>query len=199
MKWYKNSLLDLEVNVTESISPEANFESDINVNMEDDEESNTETVENSESSEDVVDIKTQNGHLIIKHRKTTQKVLMCDQCAISFEDAKSFNAHMAKHRSKTCPLCGVSIRSDNFKKHVDMHNASPEVCEICGAVAKNKESLRGHMFHQHKNRADSYKCQFCDRMFRYKYKHTLHIQKVHIGKKYIFSFSNMSQIRLIKM
>lgn len=116
-------------------------------------------------------------------KKSKPEIFLCSQCEMSFEDKRSFNAHMGKHKCKTCTICGASIRSDNFKKHFDSHSANPEVCEICGAVAKNKESLRGHMFHQHKRSADSYKCELCDSRFRYKYKYSLHIQKIHIGKK----------------
>lgn len=121
-----------------------------------------------------------NKVLLVKKKKS--KALQCDQCEMSFEDSKEFRAHMMKHNLRTCPICSISIRSDNFKRHYEMHSASTEVCEICGKLAKNKESLRGHMFHQHKHTADTYKCDHCDRRFRYKYKYKLHIQKVHIGK-----------------
>lgn len=188
LKWYKNSLLDLEVDIAENVinSTETTIENDADMNLKED-VSNIESGESTEpspQSEKVPSLTKYNGRLRVKYisKKNIPKILICDQCEIGFEDVKSFNAHMGRHRCKTCSICGASIRADNFKKHVDMHSASTEVCEICGAVAKNKESLRGHMFHQHKRTADSYKCEFCGSMFRYKYKYRLHIQKVHVGK-----------------
>lgn len=109
------------------------------------------------------------------------KDLRCEHCDVKFEDGKTFRAHLSKHNLITCPVCDAVVRSDNFKRHSELHNAKREVCEICGKTAKNKESLRGHMFYQHRENAEVYKCEQCNRVFRYKCKYKLHILKTHIG------------------
>lgn len=108
--------------------------------------------------------------------------LNCNKCNIKFENYKAFHNHILKHKFTKCHLCGASIRSDNFRRHYEMHTAPTEVCEICGKTAKNKESLRGHMFCQHKENPVLYKCDECNREFKQRYKYTLHIRKAHTGK-----------------
>lgn len=114
-------------------------------------------------------------------KQNFQKDLRCEHCEVKFEDGKTFRSHLSKHNLTTCPVCDALVRSDNFKRHSELHNAKREVCEICGKTAKNKESLRGHMFYQHRDNAEVYKCEQCNRTFRYKCKYKLHILKTHIG------------------
>lgn len=117
-----------------------------------------------------------------KHKKKDEnRIYECERCDIKFENNKSLQAHMSKHKVRVCSICNSSIRSDNFKRHFELHSATTEICEICGKTAKNKESLRGHMFYQHRENAALYKCEHCDREFRYRYKYKLHIRKAHTG------------------
>lgn len=116
-----------------------------------------------------------------KRKQLSKRSLECDRCNIKFENSRLLQAHMSKHKFKECSICNSSIRADNFKRHFELHSASKEICEICGKTAKNKESLRGHMFYQHRNNAEKYKCDECNREFRYRYKYTLHVRKVHTG------------------
>lgn len=109
--------------------------------------------------------------------------LQCEQCKVVCESKRLLSAHMMKHKFTVCPICSSSIRSDNFKRHYEMHSAGAEICEICGKTAKNKESLRGHMFHQHRENAPTYKCDHCGRLFNHRYKYTMHIKKTHTGER----------------
>lgn len=128
------------------------------------------------------------------NRQTAEKEklprkLFCEHCDATFEDSKKFKAHLSKHSFTTCPECNQLVRSDNFKRHFVLHNASTEICEICGKIAKNKESLRVHMFYQHRENAELIKCDQCNLIFRNKYKYKLHIQKSHIGTIDCFSWN----------
>lgn len=138
------------------------------------------------STKPITNVKLKLPSTILKTVETPptkeNKPLRCDECEIDFFTRRQLRAHNMKHTLIKCSICSASIRADNFKRHFEMHGAGPEICEICGSIAKNKESLRGHMFHQHKHTADTYKCELCGSRFRYKYKYRLHIQKVHVGK-----------------
>lgn len=122
----------------------------------------------------------------------TNKVLSCTYCNDEFNSTKEMQCHMSKHKLTKCSICNASIRSDNFKRHFELHTAPKEICEICGKTAKNKESLRGHMFYQHRDNGELYKCQFCPKVFRYRYKHKMHVRKAHTGKLLqFFSIQNV--------
>uniref|UniRef100_A0A6P7GA55 Zinc finger protein 724-like isoform X3 n=1 Tax=Diabrotica virgifera virgifera TaxID=50390 RepID=A0A6P7GA55_DIAVI len=105
----------------------------------------------------------------------------CETCNLTFSDKPTFNLHSLKHKKSKCHICGRFIRSDNIKKHIMLHTAGPSVCSICGATCKNIESLRGHIFYQHKSKAEQYICEECGKTFRVKYKFLLHKKKAHMG------------------
>ncbi|XP_018326728.1 zinc finger protein 69 homolog [Agrilus planipennis] len=105
----------------------------------------------------------------------------CEVCVETFDDDYAYKLHMKKHQSKTCDLCNVTIRADNFKKHMDnVHKDEPAVCEVCGKVAKNKESLRGHMYYIHLNRK-TFQCEHCNKYFQSKHGYLHHLKKTHLG------------------
>lgn len=140
-----------------------------------------EITNDSNKTEDVHGAASPNLEKDIKQHIIKKEFLECEQCDLKFEDSKRFHAHSSKHKLCTCTICGMSIRSDNFKRHVELHSAGTEICEICGKTAKNKESLRGHMFYQHRDKAATYKCEYCGHVFKYRYKYNLHIRKMHTG------------------
>ncbi|KAB0796135.1 hypothetical protein PPYR_07517 [Photinus pyralis] len=104
----------------------------------------------------------------------------CLQCGAKFSSKKSLQQHMAKHKVDSCPFCQVVMRRDNLKKHIQIHTDSPEVCEICGKLAKNKESLRGHMNYAHKKKA-KIKCKECGKEFKSTHHYNTHFRNVHLG------------------
>lgn len=112
---------------------------------------------------------------------SANKNLKCEICNITFKDRASYTTHCGKHKKTTCEICSISIRSDNFKKHLLLHTSGPTSCDICGATCKNIESLRGHIFYQHKSSANEYVCEECGKHFRIKYKFELHKKKEHTG------------------
>ena len=108
----------------------------------------------------------------------------CTECNIKFNFKRYYLQHMKKHNIvSVCKICGRQVLTCNYRRHLEVHKSSPKVCELCGAVAKNAESLRGHMFYMHKSTAEQYKCKHCGKFYRYKYKFQLHIRKAHGGDK----------------
>lgn len=121
----------------------------------------------------------------IQMKRTMSKSdLHCYECNITFTFREIYLQHMKKHsKISVCNICNAQVLSHNLKKHHDVHNSSPRICELCGAMAKNAESLRGHMFYMHKSTAEQYKCKPCGKFYRYKYKYDLHMRKQHGGDK----------------
>ncbi|KAK9870265.1 hypothetical protein WA026_006353 [Henosepilachna vigintioctopunctata] len=113
--------------------------------------------------------------------RIAKKKPFCEHCNLEFEDKSSAYLHKLKHKKSKCKICGILIRSDNMGKHLDTHTSGPRVCDLCGITCKNVESLRGHIFYMHRQTADQYKCDQCDKSFRMKYKLDLHKKKEHIG------------------
>ncbi|XP_072385241.1 uncharacterized protein [Diabrotica undecimpunctata] len=138
-------------------------------------------------------VETTNQSNIHKEKESLQEILdevqkhfqktgfTCETCNLTFSDKPTFHLHSLKHKKSKCHICGRFIRSDNIKKHIMLHTASPSKCSICGATCKNIESLRGHIFYQHRSKAEQYICEECGKTFRVKYKFLLHKKKAHMG------------------
>lgn len=135
-------------------------------------------IDNNHSLEDIIDN-------IVSVSKPSQQTksdpLYCTVCKIRFKNKLVATKHRNKHKLKKCELCSKVVRSDNFKKHLLLHSDSPKTCKICGAICKNIESLRGHIFYQHKHTSNEYMCEECGRNFRTKAKLHLHQIKAHLG------------------
>nr|CAH7757645.1 unnamed protein product [Callosobruchus chinensis] len=119
----------------------------------------------------------------VMSRKATrdQTTYTCEVCNISFSNKPAYTLHSNKHKKTKCEICNRVTRSDNFRKHLMLHSSGPSVCNLCGATCKNIESLRGHMFYQHRSSSDAYVCEECGKRFKIKYKFLLHKTKVHTG------------------
>ncbi|KAK4886260.1 hypothetical protein RN001_002531 [Aquatica leii] len=115
-----------------------------------------------------------------REHSESKSSLECLDCGLKFKSKKLQQQHMAKHRVDSCPFCFVVMRRDNLKKHIQIHVESPEVCDICGKVAKNKESLRGHINYLHKKKAKT-KCDYCEKEFKSNHHYNTHVRNVHLG------------------
>lgn len=125
-------------------------------------------------------LKSATNHFV--GRQTIKKdQYACDTCNLTFTYKSQFNLHKNKHKKTKCQICNAVIRTDNFRKHLMLHSAAPMNCKLCGATCKNIESLRGHIYYQHKMQADTYVCEECGKKFRTKYKFSLHKKKEHTG------------------
>ncbi|XP_056648433.1 gastrula zinc finger protein XlCGF26.1-like [Diorhabda sublineata] len=119
---------------------------------------------------------------LLAHRKTfhrtfkKEKSLYCNDCNITFtSQAKLLNHKRNTHTAPgICNICGMIVRADNLKKHVQRHSEEPANCNICLKVLKNSESLRGHLL-IHKDTL--YGCQECNRTFKLKSEYNRHLKK----------------------
>ncbi|XP_060528832.1 zinc finger protein OZF-like [Cylas formicarius] len=111
------------------------------------------------------------------------KDLKCEECNLVFKNRPYYRLHLAKHNKKTCELCGKSLRADNMYKHMMIHSSDPATCNVCGAMCKNFESLRGHMFYCHKKSDTEYVCEQCGKSFRRRSNFLLHRKKSHGGER----------------
>lgn len=108
-------------------------------------------------------------------------ILKCNDCELEFNSKRTFLRHVMKHKIEKCPFCSVTMRKDNLKRHMEIHADCPEICDICGKKAKNKESLRGHINYHHKNK-ELIQCESCGKEFKCKARCTSHFKKVHLGR-----------------
>ena len=93
---------------------------------------------------------------------------------------------------RVCNVCGKIFESRSARKlHSNRYNVSEQVCEICAMRFSSKFNLSRHMTEQHAamknfefsnddgNQTTSYKCQKCDKAFRYQRNLKLHEHSVH--------------------
>lgn len=111
----------------------------------------------------------------IAHLKTSK----CNECSLTFTSRiKLYNHRRSVHMPPgVCNICGIVMRTDNLKRHVQMHSEGPATCKVCGKEFKNPESLRGHTL-IHKGIV--YTCEICGKTSRVKSEHHRHV-KTHTG------------------
>ena len=76
----------------------------------------------------------------------------CSQCERKFDNWRSYQRHQTtcgRQKDKKCPLCPRIYKDlDKLTKHMKETHAgkgySPCICDKCGKVMKNKDSLRSH-------------------------------------------------------
>ena len=88
------------------------------------------------------------------------------------------NSRHGKHKMIKCKVCAKSIRSDNIKRHQQMHasfNLRRE-CATCGKTFKLVEYLRNH-----ERNAKPIACDTCDKMFCHQSEMERHKRTEHIG------------------
>ncbi|CAH1983899.1 unnamed protein product [Acanthoscelides obtectus] len=185
---------------TETKSPTAQFSNENTVDQQNSDDVSENTVPKVEVKLEVLDEASQNSNdasmadensgdflneiiqkVMGRKQAREQTTYTCEICNISFSNKPAYTLHSNKHKKTKCEICNRVTRSDNFRKHLMLHSSGPSVCNLCGATCKNIESLRGHMFYQHRSSSDSYVCEECGKKFKIKYKFLLHKTKVHTG------------------
>ena len=76
----------------------------------------------------------------------------CDNCGRKFDNWRRFTRHQTtcgREKNKKCPECKKSYKDlERLTKHMEEVHAgkgySPQVCDKCGKVLHNKDSLRAH-------------------------------------------------------
>ncbi|XP_018577666.1 zinc finger protein 568-like [Anoplophora glabripennis] len=111
----------------------------------------------------------------IKNTIAHLKRSKCNECSLTFSSRiKLYNHRRSIHMAPgVCNICGIVMRTDNLKRHVQMHLEGPVTCNVCGKVFKNPESLRGHtLIHK----GIIYTCQICGKTSRVKSEHHRHVK-----------------------
>ena len=93
-----------------------------------------------------------------------------------------------------CTVCGLECKSsyrlmDHFTEvHV---GAKPFICDACGASFSRKSNMTKHQKRgackakdpANETEVETFTCDRCDKVFRYKQSYQQHLQRVHLGKK----------------
>lgn len=129
------------------------------------------------------DILDENDIKKIIYKKDNNKPYLyhCNVCNVDFRGNVLYLRHKGKHIKKTCEICGVTTRQDNFNKHMTKHKLGQQVCDICGSIHKSLEGLRTHLFHFHNAKKKLYTCGECGESFKYSHRLTYHKRKIHTG------------------
>ncbi|KAJ8926393.1 hypothetical protein NQ314_021177 [Rhamnusium bicolor] len=113
-------------------------------------------------------------NIIYIKNNTKPYLYHCKVCNVDFRGHKLYMTHKGKHMKRTCEICGVTTRQDNFNKHMTNHNLGQQVCDICGSIHKSLEGLRTHLFHFHNAKKKPYTCSECGAVFKYSHRLTYH-------------------------
>ena len=103
----------------------------------------------------------------------------CDICGKKVFSKDGYRRHKYNvHLTGECPICKKKISKINLKRHIERHNDPLIVCELCGLSFKQPD-LRIHHYNVHQNR--SYKCEFCDKVFKTRMSKSDHENRHHLG------------------
>lgn len=110
------------------------------------------------------------------------KKCYCKECGIEFSSRfKLYNHRRTNHVVPgVCSICGIIVRADNLRRHVQLHSEGPASCHHCGKVFKNSESLRGHLL-IHKGHI--FTCEKCGKTSKVRAEHRRHM-KTHAGNPF---------------
>lgn len=116
--------------------------------------------------------------------KSSEKILICDKCAMQFDSRRNFRKHQRMCLEEKIidipepPKNDISITSKNLKI-----NEIFKCLELtCNAVFKNRGNLYKHVQHIHLNKR-SFQCDKCAKFFKTKYHLKIHLKTHEIPKK----------------
>ncbi|KAK9876540.1 hypothetical protein WA026_013914 [Henosepilachna vigintioctopunctata] len=103
------------------------------------------------------------------------KKCACNECGIEFTSRfKLYNHRRTNHVVPgICNICGIVVRADNLRRHVQLHSEGPASCHHCGKVFKNSESLRGHLLI---HRGHIFTCEKCGKTSKVRAEHRRHMK-----------------------
>ncbi|KAL3267105.1 hypothetical protein HHI36_011245 [Cryptolaemus montrouzieri] len=103
------------------------------------------------------------------------KKCVCNECGIEFTSRfKLYNHRRTNHVVPgICNICGIVVRADNLRRHVQLHSEGPASCHHCGKIFKNSESLRGHLLI---HRGHIFTCEKCGKTSKVRAEHRRHMK-----------------------
>ncbi|CAH0559970.1 unnamed protein product [Brassicogethes aeneus] len=108
----------------------------------------------------------------IEHKK--KKSFDCNECQRTFISKYKYQTHIRGHTSKgVCNICGMVVRSDNLRRHIQLHSEEPIECDICSKMFKNSESLRSH---KRIHLGIIFTCEICGKCFKVKTEYSRHVK-----------------------
>ena len=119
-----------------------------------------------------MDFKQKERHMKVEH----QGWLGCQECIQSFKTEEQLAEHMKKHRRKfICDICGfVAQNPQSLKDHTKYkHESIPMPCPECGKMMASKIALDGHKRAVHSASA----CKICGVVVK---KMKIHMQAIHL-------------------
>ncbi|XP_045479109.1 zinc finger and BTB domain-containing protein 24-like [Harmonia axyridis] len=121
------------------------------------------------------------GEVNLREAEDCSRLLMpvkkcyCKECGIEFSSRfKLYNHRRTNHVVPgVCSICGIIVRADNLRRHVQLHSEGPASCHHCGKVFKNSESLRGHLLI---HRGHIFTCEKCGKTSKVRAEHRRHMK-----------------------
>ena len=114
-----------------------------------------------------------------KSLKEKQSEYVCDVCGKKFPALSAIKQHKNNaHVKLECPICKKKVTKYSYSHHFRGHTDSFTMCELCGMVVK-KVNFLYHVKAKHKEQ--SYKCGYCDEVFKRTFTRNMHEKKVHLG------------------
>ncbi|XP_075989330.1 uncharacterized protein LOC142985191 isoform X5 [Anticarsia gemmatalis] len=122
------------------------------------------------------------------HREHVKRRFICESCGIHFTTSQGLNhhsAHIHKNESFDCQICGKTffgehLRAAHIKRSHDPENIK---CKICGKILGSVIQKETHMAKEHDYYIQEFKCDKCDKSFRYNHMLVRHTKRVHLKEK----------------
>ncbi|KAJ8707975.1 hypothetical protein PYW08_010341 [Mythimna loreyi] len=121
-----------------------------------------------------------------EHMKSEHDVILyvCEVCKALTEDEQEYHNHLRTHTNiHQCAICNMVFKKrvtiiKHLKRHEKMKNIaytdSAHICEKCGKILEDEESLRQHYDTKHHKK---FTCYYCGRMYKGEMSFDMHIKK----------------------
>ncbi|XP_055382207.1 zinc finger protein 658B-like [Condylostylus longicornis] len=105
-------------------------------------------------------------HIRIVHKR--DRPFICELCGAAFGSNRNLVDHHLTHSEEKkfkCPKCEKTFKCKRaLKLHVDIHDDTEYICQVCGLKLNTRRILRRHMIvHSDLNK---YRCNFCSKQFK---------------------------------
>lgn len=120
----------------------------------------------------------QRAHMV--DLETNTRSYKCTECDVEVVGARRFSRHKMTHTTRTCPICGITLRSSSYTRHLLVHDPQRPMhtCELCNISFRSKETYRLHeLWHEGKK----FTCDICAQSFKGPYHLQKHKDAMHRG------------------